>query len=54
LNQWLDHPKVRKALHVGPKDKFFSGDNAVGFPYTMTEKNLMPFYKRAIQVMNDA
>ena len=42
-------PEVKEALHV-PKDAyFFSQDNAVGFNYTSTEKNLMPFYREVNQ-----
>ena len=36
---------VRDAFHVSPEAYFFSGDNGVGFNYTLTEKNLIPFYK---------
>jgi hypothetical protein len=38
-------PAVREALNVDPDSYFFSGDNGVGFNYTLTEKNLIPFYK---------
>lgn len=45
LFKWVRHPDVKKALHVAPDANFFSGDNGVGFNYTLTEKNLLPFYK---------
>ena len=44
LNQWTNNDHVRRALHVSPHANFFSGDNAVGMNYTLTEKNLMPFF----------
>ena len=37
--------EVRDALHVSQDSFFFSGDDGIGFNYTLTERNLMPFYK---------
>jgi hypothetical protein len=34
-----------QALHVPVDSAFFNGDNAVGFPYDLTEPNLIPFYQ---------
>jgi len=48
LFHWLEHPDVKKALHVAPNAYFFSGDNGVGFNYTLTERNLLPFYKHLV------
>lgn len=45
---WVMTPQVKKALHVAPDATFFSGDNGVGFTYTPTEPDLMPFYLRAV------
>lgn len=42
---WIKSPQVKAALHVAPNAAFFSGDNGVGFNYTLTEANLMPFYQ---------
>eukprot|EP00041_Stephanoeca_diplocostata_P019454 m.419853 g.419853 ORF g.419853 m.419853 type:complete len:463 (-) comp21310_c0_seq1:1157-2545(-) len=44
LNMWLNRSDVRSALHVPGQANFFSGDNGVGFNYTLTEPNLLPFY----------
>ena len=44
MEEYVKHALVKEALHV-PKDSFFfDGDNGVGFNYSMTEPNLMPFY----------
>ncbi len=40
---WLNTTEVRQALHVADNAYFFTGDNGVGFNYTSTEANLMPF-----------
>jgi carboxypeptidase C (cathepsin A) len=45
-NVWTMDPNVRKAINVPLKSNFFSGDNAVGMNYELTEKNLMPFYEK--------
>lgn len=45
---WIMAPQVKKALHVDPKAAFFTGDNGVGFTYTPTEPDLMPFYQRVV------
>ena len=44
LFEWVETPEVKKALHVDADAEFFSGDNAVGLVYNLTEVNLMPFY----------
>uniref|UniRef100_A0A7S3PEG2 Carboxypeptidase n=1 Tax=Amphora coffeiformis TaxID=265554 RepID=A0A7S3PEG2_9STRA len=44
LQAWLKDPAVQKALHV--RSEYFAVDNAVGFDYTPTEKDLTGFYKQ--------
>ena len=44
LFEWVETPEVKKALHVDADAEFFSGDNAVGLVYNLTEADLMPFY----------
>ena len=44
LEEYVRHPSVMKAFHVPPTSKFFDGDNGIGFNYTPTEPNLLPFY----------
>lgn len=43
LQAWLSNPQVKDALHV--RSEYFAVDNAVGFDYTPTEKDLTGFYK---------
>ena len=43
LQTWLRSPAVRQALHV--RSEYFAVDNAIGFDYTPTEKDLTGFYK---------
>lgn len=45
---WLDQPEVKRAMHVPDDAKLFSGDNAVGFAYTQTEPDLLPFYREVV------
>jgi len=45
---WLNRTDVRMALNVPTNSYFFSGDNGVGFVYSSTEKNLLPFYGNVI------
>jgi serine carboxypeptidase-like clade 1 len=45
---WTAQPAVRRALNVLEDSNFFSGDNGAGMNYTLTEPNLLPFYKQAI------
>jgi len=49
---WLNQTVVREALHIDPDNFFFQCDNGVGFNYTSTRKELMPFYQRAIDDPN--
>jgi hypothetical protein len=44
MEYYVTIPAVRDALHVDQDSNFFSGDNGVGFNYTLTEANLIPFY----------
>lgn len=44
--KWLNTTQVKSALNVPPEAAFFLSDNGVGFNYTLTERNLMPFYTR--------
>jgi len=46
--KWLQSTAVKKALHVEEDATFFLSDNGVGFNYSLTEKNLMPFYQDII------
>ena len=48
LFAWLEHPDVKRSLHVSQDAYFFSGDNGVGFTYNLTERNLLPFYKHLV------
>ena len=41
---WASQPSVLESLNIPDNAVFFSGDNGVGMNYTLTEKNLMPFY----------
>eukprot|EP00978_Attheya_sp_CCMP212_P017736 scaffold47753_cov58-Attheya_sp.AAC.4 len=44
MEEYVSHSLVRKAFNVPEESNFFDGDNGEGFNYTMTERNLMPFY----------
>ena len=44
MEAYAASPAVRNAFHVPTDANFFSGDNGDGFNYTLTERNLMPFY----------
>ena len=44
LFEWVQTAPVKAALHVAPDAYFFSGDDGVGFNYTVSEPNLLPFY----------
>jgi len=44
MEEYVRHSLVRKAFNVPEESNFFDGDNGEGFNYTMTERNLMPFY----------
>lgn len=46
--KWLNTSAVQSALHIPVGAKFFLTDNGVGFNYSITEPNLMPFYDRVI------
>eukprot|EP00055_Hartaetosiga_balthica_P017147 m.112598 g.112598 ORF g.112598 m.112598 type:complete len:505 (-) comp9256_c9_seq1:1971-3485(-) len=41
---WVNLTEARNALGVPVDANFFSGDNAVGMNYTLTEPNVLPFY----------
>jgi len=45
---WLNTSAVKAALNVPAAASFFLTDNGVGFNYTLSEKNLMPFYQRIV------
>lgn len=47
LEAYFQHPEVLAAFHV--PNNYYSVDNAVGFDYTPTEKDLRPFYKSITQ-----
>jgi len=42
---WLNTSAVKDALHIPEGALFFLTDNGVGFNYSTTEKNLIPFYE---------
>jgi len=44
MDVWVNQTAVRAALHVPSDSHFYSFDNAEGFQYTSTERNLLPFY----------
>eukprot|EP00052_Salpingoeca_macrocollata_P016263 m.130670 g.130670 ORF g.130670 m.130670 type:complete len:431 (-) comp19991_c0_seq5:53-1345(-) len=46
---WVNKTEVKAALHVPADAFFFSGDNGVGFNYTLTEKSIIPFIKRVVE-----
>jgi carboxypeptidase C (cathepsin A) len=52
MNLWIARADVRRALNVPVNSYFFNGDNGVGFNYTLTEPNLLPFYKSSIANKN--
>eukprot|EP00928_Gymnodinium_smaydae_P024388 TRINITY_DN19742_c0_g1_i1.p2 TRINITY_DN19742_c0_g1~~TRINITY_DN19742_c0_g1_i1.p2 ORF type:complete len:536 (-),score=111.61 TRINITY_DN19742_c0_g1_i1:66-1673(-) len=45
LPRWANTSAVRRALHVAPDARFFTGDNGVGFTYVGSEPDLTPWYK---------
>mmetsp|Transcript_21512 Transcript_21512/g.54995 ORF Transcript_21512/g.54995 Transcript_21512/m.54995 type:complete len:520 (+) Transcript_21512:54-1613(+) len=47
--KWLNHSAVKQALHVPATANFFLTDNGVGFNYNLTEKDLMPFYRKVVE-----
>jgi len=51
LPDWAGNPLVKKALHVAPNAKFFTGDNGVGFTYIGTAKteDIFGYYKSLVQ-----
>jgi len=49
MHIWLNHTSVKKALNVPANARFNNGDNGVGFNYTLTETNVLPFYAHVIQ-----
>lgn len=50
--KWLNTSAAKAALHAPPTGRFFLTDNGVGFNYTLTERNLMPFYQRVVNNMS--
>jgi len=52
MDIWVNRSDVRQALNVALNSNFFNGDNGVGFNYTLTEKNLLPFYLHVITNTN--
>jgi len=52
MDQWITRDDVKKALNVPLDSYYFSGDNGVGFNYTLTEQNLLPFYYHVIRNTN--
>jgi len=45
LSIWVGSDVVREALHVNLDSNFVSGDNGAGLNYSISERNLMPFYR---------
>jgi len=48
FGMFLADPAVRAALHVSPGSNFFSGDNGVGFNYTLSEQDVRPIHLAAV------
>lgn len=48
MAMWLNRSEVRAALHTVPGANYFSGDNGVGFNYTVSYPDVRPIYKKAI------
>jgi len=44
FDKFLRHPDVRAAMHVPLNSNFFSGDNGVGFDYTLSEADVRPIH----------
>lgn len=53
LTIWTSNINVRKTLNVPLNSNFFSGDNANGMNYTLTEKNLIPFFNNILNNYKD-
>eukprot|EP00301_Raphidiophrys_heterophryoidea_P007010 c12769_g1_i1.p1 GENE.c12769_g1_i1~~c12769_g1_i1.p1 ORF type:complete len:549 (+),score=114.78 c12769_g1_i1:1347-2993(+) len=49
---YLNSSIVRQLLNVPLNDYFFTGDDGVGFNYTLTEKDLRPFYVQVARNTN--
>ena len=49
MNLWLNLPETRQALHVNESSFFFDADNGNGFNYTLTAKDVRPFYIRLLK-----
>jgi len=49
MDIWINRTDVRRALHVPINSYFFDGDNGVGFNYTSTEPNVLPFYEYVVK-----
>lgn len=53
MSMWINRTDVRAALNVPLNKAFFNGDNGVGFNYSLTEPNLLPFYAQIITTRPD-
>lgn len=51
LVAWANNSIVQSALHCPKGSRFFITDDGVGFNYTLTEHNLMPFYQQAVKTL---
>ena len=49
MNIWLKLTSVKKALNIQADNRFNSADNGIGMNYTLSEKNLLPFYQHVMQ-----
>jgi len=49
MEVFFNHSLVKKALNIPDEAYFFLSDNGVGFNYSITERNLMPFYQHVAQ-----
>ena len=48
LFEWIEKEEVKAALGVARDAYFFSGDNGVGFNYTLTVSSMLPFIGRVV------
>jgi hypothetical protein len=46
---WLNLTSAREAIGVPVDSYFFSGDDGIGFNYSYTEPNMLPFYADAVK-----
>jgi len=45
LLTWIQHPRVKRALHIDSDARYVDGESAEGFVYHTTEGSIAPIYK---------